>query len=473
MGEEISQTLFDPADFERFHERLCEETRLFLDMSARGKLSEDGFVVGFEIEAWLLDHGFSPHPINERFLQTLSHPLVVPELSRFNVELNCEPLPLTGNVLREFLADLSDLWTHCNTVAHGLDTNIVMIGTLPIIRDEDLTLENMSPLKRYNALNNEILRLRGGHPLVVDIKGEQQLRSEHTDVMLEAATTSFQIHLKTPARVAHRYYNASIIASGPLLAACGNSPFLFGRTLWQETRIPLFEQSVALTDFDGVRGRVTFGSGFVDATLCEVLAENVKNYPVLLPILFDEPDRTLRHLRLHNGTIWRWNRPLVGFERDGTPHLRIEHRTLPAGPTIIDMIANAACYFGLLRHMVDTDFDISSGIAFSDAAANFYEAARHGLDADLIWPKKGQISARALLLGELIPAARQGLAAFRVNPDDCDLYLDIFEARVRNRQTGAAWQRAELGQREGDFRELMSVYCERQRSGNPVHEGDL
>lgn len=473
MGEEISNSYFDLAAFDRFRDRLRGETDIFSDLVRNKRLSEDGFVIGFEIEAWLLDHGFFPHPVNEQFLKKLAHPLVVPELSRFNVELNCEPLILTGDTLSRATAALSDLWAHCNGVAHGLDTNMVMIGTLPIIRDEDLTLANMSPLKRYEALNNEILRQRGGRPLVVDIEGMEHLHSEHHDVMLEAATTSFQIHLKTPAGIAHRYYNASVMASAPLLASCVNAPFLFGHDLWQETRIPLFEQSIALTDYDGAHGRVTFGSGYLESNLFEALAENLTAYPVLIPTIFEEPPETFRHLRFHNGTIWRWNRPLIGFEADGTPHLRIEHRIMPSGPTIIDMIANAACYFGLVRYMVDTGFDEAGSLSFADANANFYEAARHGLDAELVWPEAGRVGARALLLDELIPAARRGLAAFGVDEDDREFYLDIVEARVRSRQTGAAWQRAELDKQDGDFQELMSVYCERQRSAVPVHEWDL
>lgn len=473
MGDEIERSKFTSRDFNQFSDRLREETELFSNLVEKQLLSKEGFVVGFEIEAWLLDHNFYPQPENDKFLQTLSHPLVVPELSRFNVELNCEPLVLTGDVLRRATAELQGLWTHCNRVAHDLDTNMVMIGTLPMIRDQDLTVANMSLLKRYEALNNEILRQREGRPLIIDIEGEDHLHSEHSDVMLEAATTSFQIHLKTPAHIAHRYYNASIMASAPLLAACVNAPYLFNKSLWQETRIPLFEQSIALTDYQGQLGRVSFGSGYLQSSMFEPLAENLETYPILLPITFNEPIEKFRHLRLHNGTIWRWNRPLVGFESDGTPHVRIEHRTLPAGPTIIDMIANAACYFGLVRHMVDTGFDESGGLSFADANANFYQAAQFGLEAQIAWPEVGMISVRDLLLDELIPAAHRGLKAFGVDQDDRELYLDLIEARVRSQQTGAQWQRNSLDRRGGDFHELMSDYCEAQRSAVPVHQWEM
>ena len=473
MGQEINRTAFDAADFDRFHDRLRAETGYLADIAAQGLLSRDGYVIGFEVEAWLLDHGFYPKPDNERFLAALDHPLAVPELSRFNVELNCEPLALTGNALARANAALTDLWRHCNHVAHGMDVNMVMIGTLPIIRDADLTLANMTPQRRYAALNAEILRRRDGRPLSVDISGEEHLVSEHRDVMLEAAATSFQIHLKTPAALAHRFYNASIMASAPLLAAAVNAPFLFRKSLWQETRIPLFEQAVGVTNRAGTHGRVTFGTGYLESSMVEALTENLAAYPVLLPMLFDEPEHTLAHLRLHNGTVWRWNRPLVGFEADGTAHLRIEHRPLPAGPTIIDMIANTAAYVGLVRQMVDSGFDERAGLSFSDATANFYAAARDGLEAEVVWPEAGLTKVRDLLLDNLIPAARRGLDAFGIAAADRDLYLGIVEARVRSGQTGAAWQRAELSRRNGDFRDMMASYCDRQRGGAPVHQWEL
>ncbi|MCB1819824.1 MAG: hypothetical protein KDI77_18060, partial [Gammaproteobacteria bacterium] len=207
----------------------------------------------------------------------------------------------------------------------------------------DMSLSNISPLNRYYALNREVLRQRRGLPLRVDIEGRDHLVSEHCDVMLEAATTSFQIHLKAPAQFSRAYYNASIAASAPVLAAAGNAPFLFGKALWEETRIPLFEQAVVAPG----PPRVSMGSGYATHSLYEVFEENLRVYEPLLPMAFDAAAKEFRHLRLHNGVIWRWNRPLVGFDADGAPHLRIEHRALPAGPTFVDMIANAAFYLGL------------------------------------------------------------------------------------------------------------------------------
>ncbi|PPD43585.1 MAG: hypothetical protein CTY15_09480 [Methylocystis sp.] len=467
MGEEIHTTGFTSEDKARFAERLSRETDLARALFSGDKFSRAGHMIGFEIETWIVDHNYFPASINQQLLEAMDNPLVVPELSRFNLELNCDPLPLEGDALGRAFDALTKVWADCNETAHRLDANLVMIGTLPTIRDEDLSLANMSPLNRYYALNAEVLRLRGGRPLRVDIFGRDHLVSEHRDVMLEAATTSFQIHLKAPADLAHRYYNASIAASGPVLAACANAPFLFGKSLWEETRIPLFEQAVNVPG----PARVCMGSGFASQSLLEVFEENLRDYDALLPIAFDDAPKALRHMRLHNGVIWRWNRPLVGFDDDGAPHLRVEHRILPAGPTFVDMMANAALYLGLARALALGTGDGTGGLPFDEASRNFYSAARMGLEATLYWPGVGEIGAERLLLERLLPVAREGLADFGVV--DPRGYLDVIEARVRSGQTGAAWQRKVLAARGGDLYALMAAYCEGQRSGAPVHEWEV
>ncbi len=473
MGEEISRSEFEAADFERFSARLAGETALLRECLAGGRMAACGYMFGYELEAWLLDHSYFPYSINEAFLSRLNHPLVVPELSRFNVELNGAPLPLRGDALLRAEMELERLWNHCNAVAHDMDAHMVMIGTLPTVRDADLTLDNISPLKRYYALNNEVLRRRKGRPLRVDIDGRERLVTEHGDVMLEAATTSFQAHLQVPAALAHRFYNASVAISGPLLAACCNAPFLFGRSLWEETRIPLFEQAVALAGMHEDSRRVTFGAGYLQDTVMECFEENLREYPVLLPLEYPGQPAAFNHLRLHNGTIWRWNRPLIGFDAKGTPHVRIEHRTLPAGPSILDMIANAAVYLGLVYALVHEGEDETLGLPFAAARQNFYAAARDGLRARLQWPGAGEASARNLLEQELLPRAARGLAMLDIDTEDIDRYLGVLRARIACGGTGAAWQQACFEARQRDSFELMATYCERQRSRAPVHEWDL
>ena len=311
MGQEITQTHFNEETFKVYERRLSDEAELLQIQLSKGRFSDIGDIGGYELESWLVDHNYFPSPINQSFLTRLNNPLVVPELSRFNVELNGAPLPLQGNVLSALARELDQNWQQCQDVAHGMDSVLMMVGILPTVRQADLCLANMSDSKRYRALNEQVLMQRAGRSLRIRVDGRETLDIDHPDVMLEAATTSFQIHLQSPQRNAVRYFNASIIAAGPLLAAAGNSPLLFDTDLWDETRITLFEQSVEIVDESSLENhRVSFGQGYARESLFECFAHNLATHPVLLPILMDSPPQQFAHLRLHNGTIWRWVRPV-------------------------------------------------------------------------------------------------------------------------------------------------------------------
>ena len=472
MGEEIAKASFAPEDTIEFERRLDLETKLLGEAVGKGRFSDEGFTLGFEIESWLLDHNFFPSPVNDAFLAAFGNEDAVPELSKFNVELTCPPRKLEGNVFSQAHSAFESVYREANNAAHGLDANLVMIGTLPTIRESDLNLRNMSSLKRYYALNTEVLRQRGGVPLRINIEGAEQLVTEHHDVMLEAGATSFQIHLKTPISKIHRFFNASVMASAPVLAASVNAPFLFGKNLWDETRIPLFEQAVDLKGTEEGMRRVTFGSGYASEALINLLRENAESYPALLPCLFDGPPDSYRHVRLQNGTIWRWNRPLVGSEEDGRPHLRFETRGFSAGPSFLDMMANAALHIGLCFYMVEHDWDRAGALSFEQARENFYSAARDGLSAKLHWPEKGKVEAGRLIERELIAAAREGLALAHILSAEADLFLGVVASRVDSGQTGAVWQRRQLTKCGGDYFQMMAAYCSNQRSGAPVHEWD-
>jgi hypothetical protein len=474
MGREIEGFEFGTAAFLRFRESVARETALLGEWVRSGVMAESPFVAGFELEAWLVDSNFAPAPINEAYLAALASELVVPELSKFNVELNGTPQVLGPGALIALERELAATWRHCLAVADDLDAALVMIGILPTVTEADLCLANMSPLNRYHALNRQIMRARRGRALTVDIRGREHLLTKHSDVMLEAATTSFQVHMQVPARRAARYYNASLVLSAPIVAACGNSPLLFGRDLWDETRIPLFEQAVALGSkrhaaHDPAR-RVTFGGGYVGASLLECFVENEGFYPCLLPVTFRDGAATLEHLRLHNGTIWRWNRPLIGFDAAGTPHFRIEHRVLPSGPSVLDMVANAALYFGLVHHFAGCGPAPEARLPFERSRDNFYGAARDGLAARLTWLDGSETDARTLLLDELLPVARDGLFGLGLEPAEIDRYLGVIEARVRSEQTGAAWLRRRHDANGRDLTALTSAYLAQQRTGAPVHE---
>lgn len=344
MGQEITHTHFQHADYVRFQQRLAEESARLREAEAEGRLGEGEPVIGLELEAWLVDAEGRPLPINQALLAELGDPVVLPELARFNIEFNVAPQPLQGRGLAHLEQELRARWAACRAVARGMGAGLASIGILPTLRDADLTLASMSPLQRYRALNEQVLRMRHGAPLRLCIEGRDTLVSEHRDVMLEAATTSLQAHLQVPASQAVRYYNAAIILSAPMVALSANAPFLFGRRLWEEPRIPLFEQSADAGP--EAPKRVSFGTGYARDSLLDVFEENLREHAVLLPIPFDEHATDLPHLRLHNGTIWRWNRPLIGFDGPGRAHLRIEHRVMAAGPSFIDMMANLAVFFG-------------------------------------------------------------------------------------------------------------------------------
>jgi len=472
MGQEIGESRFSVSDFAEFERRLAMETELLEAWLGDRAFSVSPPMGGFELEAWLVDAEARPAGVNERFLARLDDPLVVSELARFNVELNGAPQRLEGDALTRLHGSLHALMGRCQQVAGELACRIAMVGILPTARNTDFSLASMSPLQRYAALNEQVLRLRRGSPVVVDIKGVNRLRMTHHDVMLEAAATSFQVHLKVDAAHAARYCNASKILSAPMVAVAANSPFLFDHDLWAETRVPLFEQSVSVGGTDHVQ-RVTFGLGYVGESILECFTANRDRFPVLLPHLMDEPPESLAHLRLHNGTIWRWNRPLIGFDSDGTPHLRIEHRVVPSGPTVSDSIANAALYFGAVQALACRETPPEGELAFEVARHNFYEAARQGLDARVTWLDGTRMSMRELCLEEILPLAGRGLAELGISESEIGDWLGVVEGRLVSGQNGAIWQRRFLARYGPDFRRLVEAYLERQLTDLPVHEWTL
>ena len=477
MGQEIRESRFTSEDFVEYAKCLRRETELLGQWFRDDLFSARDRMGGFELEAWLVDEQVRPAPVNEVFLRRLDNAMVVPELARFNVELNDHPQHLWGSAFSRFEASLGATWNQCRQAAAGMQTQLLMIGILPTVQEAELNQANMSDLKRYRALNEQVLRMRGGQPLELDIHGREHLRTTHRSVMLEAATTSFQLHLKVHPRHAVRAYNAGIILSAPMVAATANSPYLFGHDLWDETRIPLFEQSVAVGGMaDASHGplrRVTFGSGYARESIMECFVENEQHYPVMLPMQFHDGLEQMSHLRLHNGTIWRWNRPLIGFDYDGIPHLRIEHRVVPGGPTIVDAIANAALFFGLMQVLIDAGEPAEPHIPFATARDNFYAAARYGLDARITWYDGEKGTLRSLLQQQLLAQARAGLESLEIDHHDIERYLGVIEARLQSGQTGSAWQRAWVARHGNDMAAMTAAYLERQDAGSPVHAWDL
>ncbi len=476
MGQEIHTTAYQEADYKRFHQRLTAETELLAKFIEDRHCSEQAPVSGFEIEAWLLFDDMRPAPLNESYLKSFNNPMAGPELAKFNVEMNTPPVPLAGDAFSRLHRNLVRTWMLAETHARRMNLNLMMIGTLPTLEQRDLNLDNMSNMNRYRMLNRQVLETRG-KPILLEICGREHLRVEHHDVMLEAATTSFQLHIQTPLSVAHEFYNAAIVASAPMVALCANAPYLFGKDLWAETRIPMFEQSVALGGYrgaaEGPLHRVSFGSDFARHSILECFEENLQHFPVLLPETFDDVPEQFSHLRLHNGTIWRWNRPLVGFDGDGTPHIRIEHRVPAAGPTVLDSIANAVFFYGLVKNLSVECVAGHGDLSFTQAKDNFYQAARHGLDSQITWLEGRKSRLSALIESELMLRAEKGLEALGIDSCDARVYLDVIRWRIAGQQTGSQWQRRFIQANPGDFFELTKLYLAQQRKGDAIAGWDL
>lgn len=476
MGQEIRGRRFTESDFRRFHQALGAETECLQRWHAAGRLATGPACIGAEVEAWLVGADARPAALNTEVIEAVGDDRVVPELARYNLELNTHPRPLAGRSFSALADELTGLAERVGAAAAARGGRLVFVGILPSLRHEDLDLAHMTPLSRYHALNEQVLLLRNRQPLGLEIDGPEPLQCAQSDVMLEAAATSLQVHLQvTPAQAA-RIYNAAVAVSAATVALAANAPGLFGRALWEETRIPLFEQAVEMgpprDGHAGPRARVTFGSGYAGEGLYGLFRENLERYAVLLPVTASDDAARLPHLTLHNGTIWRWNRPLVGFDGRGRPHLRLEHRVMSAGPTVTDMVANTAFAIGAICGLAARSRPIEAELPFAVAEANFYRAAREGLTATVRWPG-GERSLRALILEELLPLARAGLQAREVPAGEAESWLATVEARVASGRTGAAWQRAWRQRHGRDPAALVEAYLARQRTGVPVHRWDV
>ncbi len=501
MGQEITHSHFTKTDFERYRNKLSEEldwvTHWFHEQGChKQEFHEQGLLnnddspnqtessclwAGFEMEVCLLDCNGKPANRNEEFIQHLDKTPIAPqvtlELAQFNLELNSIVFKLNGKALSSLEYELKRLWDICSEIAAEINCTLLMVGTLPSLNESDLKLANMSPMTRYKALNEQVLRSRKGRAIELDIQGSETLKSRHQDVMLESTATSFQLHLQMPFSRSVRYYNAAIILSAPIIAVSANSPFLFGKALWCETRIPVFEQAVSVGGFDGAMfgpiKRVSFGSGYAQESLLECFEENNEHYPILLPEIFDTAVEDLAHLSLHNGTVWRWNRPIIAFKEDQGKrqyHVRLEHRVIPAGPTIVDSIANAAFFYGAVTALANQYEIPETQLPFVQAKENFYLSAKQGLKGRITWLDGRTIPLKALILDYILPMAKDGLSQLGINRQDIDYYLGIIEQRTKSGQNGASWQRQYVEKNGKDMRALTLAYQNNQQTGQPVHE---
>ena len=489
MGRNIDEVRFTREDRPHYREKVKRDLEVLRRMLDTGAFETERKLVGVEVEFYVVDTDGAPMMINAELLDRLESEDFQTELAQFNIEFNLAPHKLVGTVFREIEEELETSFLHAHRRAQELDAHVVMIGIMPTLTDLDLTIQNLSASPRYHLLNEQIFEARG-EDLQVEIEGPETLTTRVSSITMEAAATSVQLHLQVSPDGFATAWNAAQAAAAAQVAVGANSPFLLGKELWRETRIALFEQSIDTRTEEltaqGVRPRVWFGEQWIES-LPELFDENVRYFPALLPLLDEEdPEAVLAsggvphlpELVLHNGTVYRWNRPIYAVAR-GKPHVRIENRVLPAGPSVVDTVANAAFYFGLVRALADLDPPIHRQLSFAAACDNFFAAAKGGIEAELFWPGAGTVPASELVLRTLLPLAHQGLDAWQVDRRDRDHDLGIIEQRCLRRVTGAGWQVRTVRrllddglQRPEAIIEMTRRYMAGMRSNEPVHTWD-
>lgn len=486
MGEHDVRTELEGAGLRQFMTHLLDDLRAYELMLARGMFEHGVHRIGAEQELFLVDRMWRPAPVSLEVLKRLDDRHFTTEIAAFNLEINADPLELGGDCFRRLESQVTDLVEKCRRVGEELEVEPILIGSLPTIRESDLKLENLTPVPRYGALDRALSRLRGG-AYEFRIKGVDELIIKQDTTIIEGCNTSFQVHLQVDQESFARFYNTAQVVAAPVLAAATNSPLLFGRRLWRETRIALFQQSV---DTRGSIGsirvrcpRVTFGTRWVDESPLEIFHEDALRYRALIGVDLDEDPfekiaagvaPELKALRIHTGTVYRWNRACYGIV-DGKPHIRIENRILPSGPTPVDEIANSAFWIGLMIGMQDLYGDVRKHIAFDDARMNFLAAARMGLAASFTWMDGHTLPAQPLVCDMLIPIAREGLAKAGVDSGDAERYLSVIHDRVASGRTGSCWliQSFEAMKKDASkpgerLNALVGATLARQKTGEPV-----
>jgi CBS domain-containing protein/gamma-glutamyl:cysteine ligase YbdK (ATP-grasp superfamily) len=456
----------------------------------QGKLESGVRRIGAEQEMFLVDDSRLPAPVAVELLERLDDPRLTTELARFNLEANLTPRIFGGDCLSQMERELSGILDEVDAEAGAMGASVALTGILPTLRLSHLGLDNMTPNPRYEELNRATGALRDGAFSIV-IKGLDELDITHDNVMLESANTSFQIHFQAGPDEFAPMYNLAQAISAPVLAAAVNSPLLLGQRLWNETRVALFQRSVDVRSRThkarANAARVSFGHAWLDKSIVEIYKDDITRFRIMLSTgeLDEDPSRViaaggipeLRALRMHTSTVWRWNRACYGVA-GGTPHLRIENRVLPAGPTVADEIANSAFFFGLMASFADEYPRIDKVMNFDHAKNNFFAAARHGLHAQFEWIGGRTFTAHDLIVNELLPQARRALEKQGIDKGDLDLYLGIVEERVKSKQTGSQWMLRSLEQmkrapNDVRLRSLTSALCRNQRKGEPVHRWPL
>lgn len=484
MGLEIDKTDFTDEDFKRFGTRLRENLKALEMTLARPDFGEGDLSFGAELELYIVDKNSRPLHINQEIIAKLQDPQLTLELNRYNLEYNFSPVLLKDSCFAATQTEALNAISKINGAAAEWGGDVVPVGILPTLEQSDTGYHAMTKLARFEALTKELTDIRGG-PFTIALEGEDKLQLAMDDVTLEGANTSFQVHLRVPAAEFADFYNALQLTTPLALAMAANSPTLFGHKLWQETRIPLFKQSIDCRPKDSLHpipARVNFGNNWIRESAYELFAESALLYRPILPDCSDEDPiavaksggtPSLHELRLHQGSIWLWNRPVYDPHGDG--HLRVELRAFPAGPSIVDMLANAALAIGLAKILQPSIKQLLPAIPFTYAIANFYRAAQSGLAAELFWPslKQSQPEYRSVpeILNELLPQVSENLATMGFVESDYEGLIEVARERLGTGQTGAQWQLNKLAELRKDLhkREALAEMFNQYRSNSAAN----
>jgi hypothetical protein len=487
VGQQVAAKAFSREDRQQYRRKVRACLDVFARMLSEARFHPERRSFGMEIELNLTDDAGDPALVNAAALDAIADPSFQTELGQFNVEINISPRLLEGGVFASLERDARASLNHAEERARTVGAHMMIIGILPTVAAKHLHAQSLSANPRYALLNEQIFAARG-EDLEISIVGVERLSTYAETIAPEAACTSVQLHQQVDPEAFANHWNAAQAIAGVQVAVAANSPFFYGKELWRETRIALFEQATDTRPEElkvqGVRPRVWFGERWI-TSIFDLFEENVRYFPALLPVCEDEdPLETLERgdvprlgeLRLHNGTIYRWNRPIYDVVRD-QPHLRVENRVLPAGPTVLDTLANAAFYYGLLRVITDEDRPVWSQMSFSAAEENFHTGARDGINARLYWPGLGEVPAAELVLRRLLPLAHEGLERGGVESGDAERLLGIIERRCVMLRNGASWQSEVFHHFYEDramdrldaLRQMTRIYREHMHSNEPVH----
>mgnify|MGYP001942614451 FL=1 len=482
MGQNIEQSIFSQHDYKLFQCKLFEQLEQLKLNISKPSFGDEELKIGAELEMYLVDKHGEAKLNNEILLKNLNDKQFQPELNQYNLELNLSAFSQQGKPLSRLHDEMVDKTSKLEKVAEKYDTCVTPIGILPTLRKQHLNTDCMTNLPRYSCLAKHLYQERGDN-FQVNINGQDPLIIDFSDICAEGANTSFQVHLMTKPEQLVNTYNAAQLTLPLVTAISANSPIFLGNTLWHETRIALFKQSLDIRHRDQYQWqqptRVNFGHGWLRNNIWEFFAQTVSLYSPLIPYIDKQQNKTelqLNELCLHLGTIWPWNRPVYSAENNG--HIRLEFRAIPAGPTSIDMIANAAFAIGLATGLQDDIEELTAYIPFNFAEYNFYRAAQFGLDAKVLWPSENKYQPQEVdiktIIAKLLPTALKGLLSLGIFEQEAQFYLNIIEQRLAKQFTGAVWQietLASLKQKmhtDKACQQLVQRYIENSRSCQPV-----